>query len=226
MAKIYKNVTMIDSNVGEKSLIGDNSIVQWSDIGNYCQINRHNYIHRSAIGEYTYTGMNTQIRSSSIGKFCSISWNVSIGGGDHKYDRLTTSLLSRYYEMIGDFELSKEELIKTYANQKRCVIGNDVLISTGAIILRNVSVGNGCVIGAGSVIARNIPPYCVVSGNPAIIIRKRFSKEIICEIESIKWWDWDDKTISDNIDVIYSSKVDDNIIKKLKEINDKIKNTN
>jgi acetyltransferase-like isoleucine patch superfamily enzyme len=68
------------------------------------------------------------------------------------------------------------------------VIGNDVWIARGAIVLRGVTIGDGAVIGAGAVVTRDVPPFTVVAGNPAVVIRERFSKDRVAQIMAMQWW--------------------------------------
>ena len=70
------------------------------------------------------------------------------------------------------------------------IIGNDVWIGYGAKILSGVSIGDGAVVGAGAVVAKNIPPYAVVVGNPAKIIKFRFKPEDVEILLGIQWWNW------------------------------------
>ena len=83
------------------------------------------------------------------------------------------------------------------------VIGNDVWIGARATILSGVTVGDGAVIGAGALVAKDVPPYAIVGGVPARLIKYRFSSEIINELLEIKWWDWDSKKLTQNIDDFY-----------------------
>jgi acetyltransferase-like isoleucine patch superfamily enzyme len=77
------------------------------------------------------------------------------------------------------------------------VIGNDVWIGTGAIILRGLSVGDGAVIGAGAVVTKDVPPYAIVAGNPARVIKYRFEEAVIKRIQASKWWEMSDGEIRD-----------------------------
>lgn len=70
------------------------------------------------------------------------------------------------------------------------VVGNDVWIATRAIIMSGVTIGDGAVIAAGSVVTRDVPPYAIVGGNPAKIIKYRFSEDTIAAMRQIRWWDW------------------------------------
>lgn len=76
-------------------------------------------------------------------------------------------------------------------------IGNDVWIGDHAVIVSGVTVGDGAVIGAGAVVTKDVPPYAIVGGIPAHIIRKRFSDAIIEDLLEIKWWDYEERLFTD-----------------------------
>lgn len=223
--KVYQNSELKNSSAGIKTIIGSDTIVQFSNLESNISINRRNFIHRSNIGRFSYTGINTQIRSTTIGRFCSISYNVSIGGGDHPKDYLTNSTLQRFFMLYDspNNQEAKNNLNQIYANQDNCIINNDVLISTNAVILRDLEIGNGAVIGAGAVVTKDVEPYSIVVGVPAKKIKMRFSDKIIEALEEIKWWDWPVEIIKNNLELIYSTKVDESVIDKLREIGESIK---
>ena len=75
-------------------------------------------------------------------------------------------------------------------NKQQLVIGHDVWIGSGVRIIKAVKIGNGAIIGSGSVVTKDVPPYAIVGGNPAKIIRYRFAPEIIQALDKIKWWYW------------------------------------
>jgi chloramphenicol O-acetyltransferase type B len=77
----------------------------------------------------------------------------------------------------------------------RIEIGSDVWIGTHAVLLGGITVGHGAIVGAFAVVAKDVPPYAVVVGNPARVIRYRFSPERIAQLLKLRWWDWDDATI-------------------------------
>lgn len=69
-------------------------------------------------------------------------------------------------------------------------IGNDVWIGRDAVVLPGVTIGDGAIIGAHAVVARDVPAYAIVVGNPAQVVRHRFSPEVIARLQAIRWWDW------------------------------------
>lgn len=80
-------------------------------------------------------------------------------------------------------------------NHNQVIIGNDVWIGAHVTILGGVRIGNGAVIGTGAVVAKDVPPYAVVVGNPARVVKYRFSPEIIDSLQRIKWWNWGSERI-------------------------------
>jgi virginiamycin A acetyltransferase len=79
------------------------------------------------------------------------------------------------------------------------VIGNDVWIGYNATIMAGVTIGDGAIIGTNSVVTKDVEPYAIVGGNPAKLIKKRFSDIEIAELMEIRWWDWDIEKISRNV---------------------------
>ena len=79
---------------------------------------------------------------------------------------------------------------KTYPTKGDIIIGNDVWIGYRAAIMPGVTIGDGAIIGACSVVTRDVPPYSIVGGNPARIIRKRFDEQTIAQLQQLAWWDW------------------------------------
>jgi acetyltransferase-like isoleucine patch superfamily enzyme len=150
------------------------------------------------IGRHTYGPvdfdatfpMYTEGARTVVGAFCSISPGCRIlGGGEHVIDRASTfPLNARLFDPAGRTGLDATDTGPT-------VIGNDVYIGVGAIVLSGVSIGDGAVVGAGAVVAKSVPPYAVVVGNPARIMRYRFDDKVRARLLALRWWDWDDEEI-------------------------------
>lgn len=167
------------------------------------------------IGRYTsIVGPNTQITSKInsivIGSFCSIASGVKIQEYYHKYNRLTS-----YYINRNIFSKNIKEDIYSKGN---IIIEDDVWIGSNVVILSGVIVGRGSIIGAGSIVTKDIPKYSIVGGNPAKIIKSRFkSQETIEYLESLKWWEWDNKKLRENIELFNKSEDEilDNMEKRI-----------
>lgn len=88
------------------------------------------------------------------------------------------------------------------------VIGNDVWIGYEAVILAGVTIGDGAVIGSRAVVTKDVPPYTIVGGVPARTIRRRFDEDIVEELLRLRWWDWPEEVIKENIPAIQSGCVE------------------
>lgn len=129
----------------------------------------------------------------TIGSYCSIHWDVEIfRGGNHRIDWAAIygfKVLAGYDVETGETVISKGDV----------VIGNDCWIGRTATILSGVRVGDGAVIGAKSVVTKNVGPYEIWAGNPARLIKKRFTDEQIAALLRIKWWDWSEEVINERV---------------------------
>jgi acetyltransferase-like isoleucine patch superfamily enzyme len=154
-------------------------------------------------GEGTYWGAGTRFITYTIsekiiiGSYCSLGENVTlITGGGHRTELASTWPMENILRGVANPS-------RTYYSTANTTIGNDVWIGHGAIITGGVTIGNGAVVSAGSVVYASIPSYAVVLGNPARIIKYRFSKSIREALERIKWWDWNKELINDRIEWFY-----------------------
>lgn len=182
---LYTDTVVKNSVVGDNCIIGDFSRVYESKLEKFSRVDRNNFLLKSKLGEYSYTGQFTVIMHSEIGKFCSISWGVTIGAGEHDYSKLTThDFLYNPVYGLSDGHVSYDRF------NEKMEIGNDVWIGTNSTICRGVKIGNGAVVGANSVVTKDVPPYAIVAGCPARIIKYRFDENIIDRLESLKWWDF------------------------------------
>lgn len=218
--KIWNNVYARNLTTENDVSIGDFSRIENCRFGSYVNIQRNNLIYDSTVGRYTYTGRNFNCWHSRIGAFCSISWNVSIGGGEHDYNRLTTSAF--LYSDI--FDIKGAERVGYNRFDTKCEIGNDVWIGCDVVVRRGVKIGDGAVVGSNSVVTKDVEPYSIVAGNPARHIKYRFSKNIIDELLALKWWEFPIDTIKQNYE-LFNSIPDTAMMEKLKRIKAEIKPT-
>ena len=135
----------------------------------------------------------------SAGNFCGISRDIKVRLGinnGHDYHRITSLEIS-------EFNWSIPREFYPPSGQCKILIGNDVWIGRGCILKstnpeKPLVIGDGAVIASDSVVVKSVPPYAIVGGNPAQIIKYRFSEKIIEALLRIKWWDWDIDKIHDN----------------------------
>ncbi len=172
--KFFSSIYLKRSSLGSDVVIGDN-----------CKLYRCSIQGEVKIGRFTSIyGKNTNILSKmskiEIGNFCSIANNVLIIDYAHKINRP-----SSYYMSQNVFCGSVKEDLESKGN---IIIGHDVWIGSSCTILSGVEIGNGSVIAANSLVNKSVPPYAVVAGNPARIIKYRFSEEKINKLQKMEWW--------------------------------------
>lgn len=169
---------------------------------NFFEFHGKNY----EIGDHTYghpkVFFENKEATLKIGKYCSIAQNVSIFlGGNHRTDWISTYPFNALNE---NFPKGKK-VIGHPTTKGDVSIGNDVWIGFGVTILSGVTVGDGSILAANSTITKNIPPYEVWGGNPAKFIRKRFDLEIEDLLMDLKWWNWNDDKVNQNIQLLTNS---------------------
>ena len=145
------------------------------------------------IDSYSYINRNCTFENTEIGKFCSIGPNVLCGLGSHPIDYLTTYPGMYSNNSSGAFSFSKNHIVKEW--NKEVVIGNDVWIGANSLILGGIEIGNGAIVAAGSVVTKNVPPYAIVGGVPAKVIKFRFHENSIKVLLQSEWWNFDFETI-------------------------------
>jgi phosphonate metabolism protein (transferase hexapeptide repeat family) len=170
--RIHTTAELKGCRVGRYASIGERVILREVEVGDFSYFERH--------GEAIYT---------QVGKFCSIAANVRINALEHPMERLTTHKISyrpneyvKYHSVDGAFRERRRE--------KRVVIGNDVWIGHGAVVMPGVTLGHGCIVGANAVVTRDVEPFQIVAGAPARVLRDRFLPAVKERIIKMKWWDW------------------------------------
>lgn len=186
--------TIRHSSLRGSITIGDHSAVMYSQISGNVEIGRYTSFNGPG------SDITARIHKVRIGNFCSIARNCTIQEFNHITSRCTTYYINRnLLKATGRQEYiwqgPEDEDIES---RGPIIIGNDVWIGAQSLILSGVTIGNGAVISANSTVTRDIPPYAIVAGSPATVIKYRFDGEIIERLEKLEWWYWEDETIRKN----------------------------
>lgn len=155
------------------------------------EIRRFAKLKSSQVGKYSRVNPGCKISNTKIGNFTAIGRDSTSGLGGHPMNYVSTQNI--FYKKNN----MNNRWVKSINYPPRPIeIGNDVWVGVEAMIMDGVKVGDGAVVGARAVVTKDVPPYAVVVGQPAKIIKYRFEKEIIERLLEIKWWDFDDDKIS------------------------------
>jgi acetyltransferase-like isoleucine patch superfamily enzyme len=150
-----------------------------------------------SFGKYTYGTPVVHFHNNNaklvVGKFCSIASNLNIYlGGNHRTDWITTYPFGHIHtDTFNNFNGKGHPSTKGDV-----IVGNDVWFGSNVTIMSGVTIGDGAVIANNSHVIKNVEPYSLVGGNPAKIIKYRFSPEQIKQLLEIKWWDWSEEKIN------------------------------
>ena len=181
--------------IEDKVSIADTAKVKDSTLKYFSRLKDYVELTSSYLGEYSYISQFSIVNKTDIGKFCSIAHGCFIGLWEHNTAVSTHSFY--LYEHSGNF-------VTGYKNYERdhilTNIGNDVWVGANSIILKGVKIGDGAIIGAGSVVTKNIPAYAIAAGNPAKIIKFRYSKKDIEWLLELKWWNFSRKKLKNLIE--------------------------
>lgn len=175
------------------------------------QVGKYTYGHEGIFVD-NFGGQGTELY---IGKFCSIASNVKILlGGEHE-----VTFASTYpFGIRGKETFTQKALPGVSKTKGDVVIGNDVWIGNGVTILSGVTIADGAVIASNSHVHKNIGPYEIWGGNPAKLIKKRFSDKLINQLLELKWWDLPEDKIKSIVKYLNVPLTDEIMKKILKEI--------
>ena len=143
-----------------------------------------------------------------IGKFCSIACGAKFlfNSANHTLSSLSTYPFPLFFEEWG---LEKRNVAESWDNKGDIVLGNDVWIGYEAVIMAGVTIGDGAIIGARAAVTKDVPPYTVAGGIPAKPIKKRYPEETIAALSELKWWDWPENRIAQNLHAIQAGQLNE-----------------
>lgn len=144
-------------------------------------------------GRYLQMSDYSSISRTTIGDFCTIGVRAAVNPFSHPSDWLSVHEF-QYHSFAFDFVEEYREfrrLPRAAATAERLAVGNDVWLGNHAIALEGISIGDGAIVGAGAVVTKDVPPYAIVGGVPAKVIKYRFNDAIIARQLRLKWWELD-----------------------------------
>jgi hypothetical protein len=138
-------------------------------------------------GSYSYVAPFGHLLFADVGRYCSIGNHVAVGGSNHPMDYVSTS--PAFYDPV----FGGQAWVAAPYDRRgdRVVIGSDVWLAAHCRVAPGVTIGHGAVVGMGAVVAKDVPPFAVVVGNPARIVRQRVPEALQERLTELSWWDYD-----------------------------------
>lgn len=195
-----------DTHLGDAVVVGHQARVVSSTVGARCVVESHVALNcctlgpdvaiqtrctltNTRIGRLSYVAREAFLADVSIGAFASIGPRTLLGCGDHPADLVSTAPV---------FFSTRRQCGVSFASQDHAVerrpiaLGNDVWIGAQAFVRDGVVIGDGAIVAAGAVVTTDVPPYAIVGGVPAKLIRHRFSADVVHRLLALQWWGWDE----------------------------------
>ena len=185
-----------------------------SELAEYVTLYENVRVSNSKVGKFTYFAEGARISNAQIGNFCSIGPQVLMGRGTHPTKKFV-STHPIFFSTGKQAQISFAD--KTYFDEIRpVIIGNDVWIGAKTYICDGVTIGNGAIIAAGAIVTKDVPPYAMVGGVPAKVLRYRFSMEEIDFLLKDAWWNKDINWLREHYKDFHNVKTYADMVKAIK----------
>ncbi len=180
--------------LGQDPYLHPDAVVRQSKLGAFVEIGEGSHILETVMGDYSYTARYADIAYSFLGKFVNVAAFTRINPGEHPYHRAS---LHHFMYRASYFwpDEPDEAAVFDWRRSRPVRIGHDTWIGHGAIIMKGVTIGDGAIVAASSVVTKDVPPYAVVGGTPASLIKWRHPVPLAERLQALAWWDWDHETL-------------------------------
>lgn len=175
--------------LGPEPTIHPTAVVHESVLGRYTEVGARASVTQCHLGDYSYVVHDSEMIDARIGKFCSIAAMTRINPGNHPMQRAAQAHFTYRASAYFDGEEDEADFF-AWRRSQPVVLGHDVWVGHGAVILPGRSIGTGAVVAAGAVVTKSVESYTIVGGAPARLIRRRFPREISDRLHVLAWWDW------------------------------------
>ena len=162
-------------------------------------VHKHANIANTYIGRNTYIGCRSNLSGCKIGRFCSLSSDIEVVSATHPSSVFVSTSPSFFSTLkqngqsfVKQNKFDEHLVVDGYTS----IIGNDVWIGTNVIIKGGVTIGDGAIVAMGAVVTTDVPPYAIVGGVPAKVIKYRFIDDQIKKLMEVQWWDKSDEWLA------------------------------
>jgi phosphonate metabolism protein (transferase hexapeptide repeat family) len=190
---------MAEFSMNGDPVIDPTAEVKKSALGKWTAVGARTLVTETIVGDYSYVMNDCDLIYTEIGKFCSIASHTRINPGNHPLWRATLHHFT-YRSLSYRLGAEDEDDFFNWRRSHKVIIEHDVWIGHGAILLPGVRIGIGAAIGAGAVVTKDVPPFTIVTGAPAKVLRRRVSSEVEAALMLVRWWEWPHERISDALE--------------------------
>lgn len=194
------STNIVDSTLGMHAVVGSSVRLASVTLGDYASVLDRAGLDAVHLGDFSYVSYGSSLVNCSVGRFCSIGQNVRIGLAPHP-TRNFVSMYPAFYAARNSgcaMPLRADAIFDDAV--PRTIIENDVWIGSDVLIPGGIHIASGAAVAAGSVVVSDVPPYAIVGGNPAQLIRYRFDPATIAALLASAWWNWPPEVLRERVD--------------------------